>query len=126
MKLNEFIAEMSKIFLAIPIWEESGGVEDKVYAYFRDDEDDGRLCFVFIALSGPIYVGKLMKAMSLEFVDDIGLTQTIAGDGTIIEGAYDLIVALNQEIEDLEVATGCNCENCGGCDCEDDDEKVWN
>lgn len=128
MKLNDFIIKMSKLFATVDVWHESGGLEEDMYVYFKDDDNSIR--FVFLAMIGPIYHGSINKALELPFVEDIGIIATMDNDGMAIDRAHDMIVVMNEGLEDVDFSE-CACE---GCDCNeecdeegcDPDKKMWN
>ncbi len=140
MKLNDFLNKMAEQSLAIKNWVESEAMDEGLYVYFKDDED---LFFVFILMTGPVYLGALNKILKLPFVKDVGISPTFNNDGKVFEKSYDIVVKLNEGIEDLDLNDDechcCNCESeCEGCDdeeCEDGEcecgnkgcgKKIWN
>lgn len=132
MKLNDFIAQMSKVFATVDVWRESEGLEEDMFVYFKDDDESIR--FVFLAMIGPIYHGSIKKALELPFVEDIGIIPTMDNAGMAIDRAHDMIVILNEGIEDLDFSE-CVCECCEckeGCEESCDEEgcepkkKMWN
>lgn len=144
MKLNDFLTQISEHSLAVKNWVESDAMDEGLYVYFKDGED---LFFVFILMTGPIYLGALTNILNLPFVKDVGISPTFDSEGEVFEKAYDLVIKLDESIEDLSFNgdNQCNCEGgcegCGedGCDREGDEEcdggcnggcknkkKIWN